>query len=48
LIERHGAKLVEHENVIAMKNDAKMKDYFSKLWNDYLDTKVSENDNKKA
>ena len=24
LIERHGAKLIEHANVIAMKNDTKM------------------------
>ena len=33
LIERHGAKLIEHANVIAMKNDTKMKEYFNKLWN---------------
>ena len=45
LIERHGAKLIEHANVIAMKNDTKMKEYFSKLWSEYLETKVTAKDN---
>jgi hypothetical protein len=33
LIERHGPQIIEHANVIAMKNDTKMKKYFNKLWN---------------
>ena len=40
LIERHGAKLIEHANVIAMKNDTKMKEFFTKLWNEYSDTRI--------
>lgn len=31
-----------------MKNDTKMREYFSKLWKEYMDTKVTENDNLKA
>jgi hypothetical protein len=48
LIERHGAKLIEHANVLAMKNDTKMKEYFNKLWNEFLDTKITAKDNIKA
>jgi hypothetical protein len=48
LIERHWYKFTEHENVIDMKNDTKMREYFFNLWNEYLNTQISEKDNKKA